>query len=600
MNHEERSYNTEDVQLVNREQNENYNLENKLWIERQVSEFDDVLRINYQKPIFDFCQIVIHKISEITQAFSGVIYIHQDEDSNYEAIASYACSLKQLPKKIYKPGEGVIGQVAVSKKMIHYDNLPPENTELKLSAVKINAVNIIILPLTFNDTVYGILELVYINYLETKYLDLLEKLGHNIAVMIESIQNNARTARLLLASQEQAELLRSQEEEMRQNLEELSATQEALQKRENELTGHLKAINKNLLVKELDMDGQITEVNDNLATLLKFELKDIIGQHHQVILGVEYYDSEDYQVFWENLRKGESNTGEFLRYDKFKKEHWFRASYTPILDRFGHPEKILMVGLDITEQKELSLDVEGQLYAISQSNLVAEFDMQGRIMKANEIYARTLGYEVEEVINKHHETFIVKHDRDKIEEYEMFWNMLRDGEFFVGDFERLKKSGEKVWVRGSYYPIRGLNGEPYKVVKIAQDISQQKKLEERVAKQLEELKTNEEELRKNLEELQSTQEALEKAKLEIEQKNKQLETDKSILTKSLAIQKEKEEENQKIMRQMQVNEEDMKKSEQRMRQVIKDFQLQSREIKEKDNLIETLKKEIDILKSQVR
>ena len=451
-------------------------IESQLWIDRTIGQFDDLLRLNYNKSLEEFTSIVIRNIAEMTNAFSGVIYVTDQDKNVLRAIAGYACRIDNLQKQEFQIGEGLIGQAAISQKMLFFDNLPPEHTEVKLSSITINAMNVLIVPLIFNEKVYGVIELIHISTLDTKYINLLEKLNRNIAVMIESISNNALTQQLLVDSQDQTEKLRSQEEELRQNLEELSATQESLAKKEMEIRGQINAINMTLATIEFDMMGHILIANDLFLEIMGYTMDEIRGKHHKVFVDENYAKSQAYHNFWERLREGKSKSDEFFRIHRKGHEVWLRATYTPILNSAGVPVKVIKLALNITEQKQQSLDFEGKLFAISKSNALVEFSLQGEILMVNQIFLDLFNYEEHEVIGKHHRIFLTEEDA-KSKTYLQFWENLKDGTFQDGEFKRKDKHGKTVWIRGSYNPILNGNGKPYKVIKVAQDVTHQKNLE---------------------------------------------------------------------------------------------------------------------------
>jgi len=234
----------------------------QIWIDTNINEFDEILRLNHSKSVKEFCEITITTIAELTNAFSGVFYILSDDSSFLRANACYACLLEGLEKKSIHFGEGIIGQAANSKNTIIFEDIPPENIEVKISSTKINVVTVTIIPLIFNDKVYGIIELVFIHELLHKYKTLLDKICRNTAAVLESIQSQALTRKLLSESQEQTERLKTQEEELRQNLEELSATQETMEKQRVELQS-----------KEIELKKMIEEMRVNEEDMQRSESK---------------------------------------------------------------------------------------------------------------------------------------------------------------------------------------------------------------------------------------------------------------------------------------------------------------------------------------
>jgi transcriptional regulator with GAF, ATPase, and Fis domain len=171
------------------------------------------------------------------------------------AISGYACKIPKLPQREFEEGEGLIGQVMASRKTLFFNELPRDkNAEVSQTAVRLSPVALIVCPMMFNDEVYGIFELAYLNELETKYEQFLNSISKNIGAMLESIYNAVQMRKLLRETQEQAEILRSQEEEMRQNMEEMVATQEEMERKHMELEKMNKKMsaNETILKKSLE------------------------------------------------------------------------------------------------------------------------------------------------------------------------------------------------------------------------------------------------------------------------------------------------------------------------------------------------------------
>jgi len=126
-----------------------------------------------------------------------------------------------------------------------------------------------------------------------------------------------------------------------------------------------------------------------------------------------------------------------------------------------------------SEDLEHLMDMEGQVDAIKKSQAVIEFNMDGTIITANENFLRTMGYSLHEVQGKHHSMFADPAYAASAE-YRAFWDKLNRGEFESGEFKRFGKGGKEVWIQASYNPIFDQNGNPFKVVKYAADVTDQK------------------------------------------------------------------------------------------------------------------------------
>ena len=116
-------------------------------------------------------------------------------------------------------------------------------------------------------------------------------------------------------------------------------------------------------------------------------------------------------------------------------------------------------------------DLRGQVAAISKSQAVIEFDLQGNILAANDNFLGAIGYRLDEIQGKHHSMF-VEPGYTLSPEYKNFWARLGRGEFDSGKYKRIAKGGKEIWIQASYNPVLDGNNRPYKVVKYATDITE--------------------------------------------------------------------------------------------------------------------------------
>ena len=131
---------------------------------------------------------------------------------------------------------------------------------------------------------------------------------------------------------------------------------------------------------------------------------------------------------------------------------------------------------------ELENQLSSRMDAINKSNAVIEFDLEGNIMFANEMFLNTMGYSSnEEIVEKHHSIFVEK-GVSGTEEYSNFWKTLREGHFFMGEITRKKKDGSLIYLQATYNPIMGTDGKPYRVMKIATDITKSFNLQMEIEK----------------------------------------------------------------------------------------------------------------------
>jgi methyl-accepting chemotaxis protein len=105
------------------------------------------------------------------------------------------------------------------------------------------------------------------------------------------------------------------------------------------------------------------------------------------------------------------------------------------------------------------------------SQAVIEFAPDGTILWANDLFLRMFGYDLSEVVGRHHRMFCTDEDATS-EGYRRFWAKLGRGAFDAGVYKRRDSSGADVWLQASYNPVLGPDGLPVKIIKVASDITQ--------------------------------------------------------------------------------------------------------------------------------
>lgn len=236
--------------------------------------------------------------------------------------------------------------------------------------------------------------------------------------------------------------------------------------------GQLSALNRSQAVIEFDLDGTILAANENFLNALGYRLDEIKGRHHSMFVDQAYGSTPAYRDFWRRLGAGEFMSDEFHRVGKGGRTVWIRATYNPILDATGKPIKVVKFAADITAEKTLMDDYKAQIAALGRSQAFIAFDLEGKILDANDNFLGAMGYRLDEIKGQHHRLFADAAFASS-DEYRQFWQRLRSGEFFSGTFRRIGKGGREVWIQASYNPVFDRNGQPYKVVKYASDVTAQ-------------------------------------------------------------------------------------------------------------------------------
>ena len=230
-----------------------------------------------------------------------------------------------------------------------------------------------------------------------------------------------------------------------------------------------------------DAEGRIEYVNPGFEKLTGYRQADCLGKRPGDILQGKLTDPETRARIRDKLKKQEPFMDEIINYNKDGTPYWISLAINPVFGKDGKLERFVAIQANITETKREQLAFNGQLKAIHLAQAVIEFEPDGTIVNANENFCGATGYNLNEIVGKHHRMFC---DPDYVSsaDYAAFWEDLRAGEFNSGKFKRVDKAGKELWLRATYSPIFDEEGKVVKVVKFANNITQEVELEKEVSR----------------------------------------------------------------------------------------------------------------------
>ncbi|WP_375260542.1 methyl-accepting chemotaxis protein [Palleronia sp.] len=231
----------------------------------------------------------------------------------------------------------------------------------------------------------------------------------------------------------------------------------------------LNQIRQNYLVLRLDLSGKILEANKIAAGAVGLSQDEMVGKDYTQFIRPKDNDAQEFQKIREEIRAGRSVQKIDPRLDKAGAEVWFDETYSP-LDTSEGTREILIVAREITSVHLRRRDNRSKVDAIRRSMGVIEFDLQGNILDANDLFLKAVGYSLDEIRGRHHRIFMRPEEVAK-PEYEEFWRKLASGSSSTGRVERMDKTGEPVWLRATYQTLYDPEGRPFKVIKYAFDIT---------------------------------------------------------------------------------------------------------------------------------
>lgn len=233
----------------------------------------------------------------------------------------------------------------------------------------------------------------------------------------------------------------------------------------------LRALGAAYAVVEFDAEGTVRHANSTCLNLMGYKLDEIVGSQHRIFMDPHDAASDQYQAFWGRLASGESISGIVRRLTKAGQHIWLQASYVPVRGPEGRVESVIKIAQDVTDQRRREDRVFDQFFA------TIEFRPDGSIRGANDKFLAATGYSLNEIQNQHHRMFMPAGEADS-PEYARFWQDLARGQAKQGAFQRVTKSGSELHIQASYTPVEDSNGDVYKIVKVAIDITAEKEAAE--------------------------------------------------------------------------------------------------------------------------
>src|SRR3546814_16097655 len=90
----------------------------------------------------------------------------------------------------------------------------------------------------------------------------------------------------------------------------------------NDLRGVVTALNRSQGVITFGLDGTILDANENFLKPLGYSLAEVKGKHHSMFVEPADAQSAEYRAFWDKLRRGEYDAGQYRRLGKGGRECW--------------------------------------------------------------------------------------------------------------------------------------------------------------------------------------------------------------------------------------------------------------------------------------
>lgn len=305
----------------------------------------------------------------------GVLYLLDNKDKNLAHLSGmYAVNGDTLRQEEMLLQGTLLQQVIEDRKLSYVEGLPSGYLKAVSGLGGREARYLLICPVMTPDRVYGVIEVASFHPIETYKREWLEKVCHDLAVKVGSIQSTSETQRLLEQAQKTNDRMREQEDTLLQQASELQQAQKERETQLDRLKDEMafsrsltEAIDRTNASLDLDLDGNILGVNEMFLSVMGYTAEELIGKNEMELLAVNDLQGGQYQMMWESLQGGAYFSGEFRKIRKDGGEVWFSGSYSPVLNSQGEVLRIVKFARVISEEKEKAMLVKSQLNAVTHS-----------------------------------------------------------------------------------------------------------------------------------------------------------------------------------------------------------------------------------------
>ncbi|NJL13982.1 MAG: GAF domain-containing protein [Microscillaceae bacterium] len=317
--------------------------------------FSEILKENPE----DIPQIADQVISELVRylkANQGGLFVVAQEDNDLQSngqepymslAACYAWDKKKfLEQKVYI-GDGLAGQAWQEKGSIYLDEVPEGYVQITSGLGEANPRSVLIVPLLHNEEVYGVVEIASFREFQPYEIDFVEKIAESIAATIASVRINERTRRLLAESTLMTEQMKSQEEEMRMNMEALQNAQEHSERSQREAKAKEYLLEATSIVLQTNRQFIIQSFNSLAEEKLRYDALEFEGMAIEFLF--QHY--EKIEKGMELLKKGGHWQDFLFLKDKHNQRIFVKVSASAIRNDQDEIARYLFILDDITDAK---------------------------------------------------------------------------------------------------------------------------------------------------------------------------------------------------------------------------------------------------------
>jgi methyl-accepting chemotaxis protein len=484
------------------------------WINEGIAKISQVLMQHNDLETLSYQ--TLHSVIQYTKSSQGLLYsVSHDDKQQKKYLKLLACYAYEDNEKLGQQieiGENLVGETVLRKQTIHIKNLPENYLVISSGLGAATPLELTLIPLKVKDEVVGVLELGSFTTFRNRHIEFLEKIGERIATSILSVQANQRNNELLKEAQVLAEQLTAQEEFLKQNMEELQATQTAMSEANDKLSSLLTNVPGMIFTQRKDeTTWSMSFVSDGAKGLTGYEARQIMSNE---IHFTDLIHPEDLKTSYQEADKIVANaiankTSYEITYrlvDAYKnvKYVWERGNglydekgqliglqgfLTDITEQETGKETMKMQLEEMQAQEEVitqtieqmnvlqekiennNIELRNTIAAIEKVLIILEINPDRTVKSVNDNFCQLSQYHKSEVIGKDLDFYVFEEDKSELMN---FWQELLKGQPLMKEIRRKKKDGSTFWLQAYYIPTIDAQGNLVKIITMSTDITSQK------------------------------------------------------------------------------------------------------------------------------
>ncbi len=450
--------------------------EQRNYITDGLARISEILRNN----LHDLDQLSFNVTRELVKkvnAIQGGFYLIDDTDKQnrfFNLIAFFAYDRRKFADQQIKWGDGLIGTCAMEQKVIHLKNVPDSYISVTSGLGESNPDSLLIVPIQFENEIYGVLEFASFKKFEQDHIDLISQAAESVASTLSAVRTNMTTARLLEESKAQTQAMTSHEEEMRQNMEELQATQEEAMRQAQRFMMLEDTINQSLIKAEFSTDGKF--LAGNTLFFSKFEYDQKGSTQGKTMFDFISEDSrEHFHEMWKKFQEdGHPYTGYLKHVTRTGKNLWTISSIVLTKTEENENERIIFLGQDASDEVIRVQKNEILCDLTSKQGIRFELDINGNFQDYNHLFMHMLKYTQKDL-----KAMVIYDliDAMDLESFNKHWETIISGNHYSGLLRIRSSHGEEKWINGSFGAVFNMANEINRIVFTGYDVTHEKMLE---------------------------------------------------------------------------------------------------------------------------